>query len=398
MPMIRKPSVPFSASLRLPKVFGRMGSSSPLAKRRCQVHNAPLFGAGAQPGRMALHIAGRPLGEKYAAQERITLTRSLFTKIVPAFVLVTASLAAAAQTEPIGKRVPAINHNTWTSGTPLPTAVEFAMAAAVTGKIYVVGGVTDTAVLADNQVYNPIANTWSTAAALPLTTFDGGIAVVNGILYIFGGSQDGSTCTNAVWAYKPKTNTWSAKAAMQTARCSNYTAVEKNIIFVVGGAVPPSDRLNTVESYNPATNTWTEEAPLLVGKSETSVGLVGTTIVAADGYTASGDTGDNEGYSATANSWKSLASDPTARHEACTGSVGGKLYLAGGSNNSGTSLSLTESFSVTKNKWTTLASMPKAVTGAGNAVNKGVLYCFGGGDRNSQFQGNVFNYVQIYQP
>jgi hypothetical protein len=59
---------------------------------------------------------------------------------------------------------------------------------------------------------------------------------------------------------------------------------------------------------------------------------------------------------------------------------------------------VTESFNLSKNKWTTQASMPQAVTGTGSAVNKGLLYCFGGGDRNSQFQGNVFKYVQIYQP
>ena len=77
--------------------------------------------------------------------------------------------------------------------------------------------------------------------------------------------------------------------------------------------------------------------------------------------------------------------------------IGGKLYLAGGSYNGGTAMSVTESFSVAKNKWATLGAMPQAVTGAGNAVNKGLLYCFGGGDHNSQFQGNVYNYVQIYR-
>jgi N-acetylneuraminic acid mutarotase len=173
--------------------------------------------------------------------------------------------------------------------------------------------------------------------------------------------------------------------------------VKSNIIYVVGGT-DGVNRFNTVESYNPATNTWTTKAPLLLGKSEASVGLVGTTIVAADGYTSSMDTGDNEGYNSSTNGWSTLTSDPTPRHEACTGSTGTTLYLAGGSNNSGTSLSLTESFSVTSNKWTTLTSMPLAVTFPGSAIDTGLLYCFGGSDRNSQFQGKVYNYVQIYQP
>jgi len=44
----------------------------------------------------------------------------------------------------------------------------------------------------------------------------------------------------------------------------------------------------------PSTNTWTEEAPLLVGKSESTAGLLGSTIVSADGYSSSEDTGDND--------------------------------------------------------------------------------------------------------
>jgi len=175
-------------------------------------------------------------------------------------------------------------------------------------------------------------------------------------------------------------------------------AVVHNIIYLVGGNSEPTNRANTVESYNPATNTWTEEAPLLVGKSEPSVGLVGTTIVAAGGYSASEDTGDNEGYNVSSNSWTSLATEPTGTNSSCVGSAKGSLYLAGGSNSSGNAVDNTQSFKVSKNKWTTQASMPQAVVAPGSAVYKSVLYCFGGGSFGTQFEGSVYNNVQIYQP
>jgi N-acetylneuraminic acid mutarotase len=140
-----------------------------------------------------------------------------------------------------------------------------------------------------------------------------------------------------------------------------------------------------------------EEAPLIVGKSEPSVGLVGTTIMAADGFTASGDTGDNEGFNA--NSWKLRTPDPTGRNESCGGSINGLLYVAGGSHGGVTNnTNVNESFNLSKNKWATLAPIPKRVAAAGSAVNKGLLYCFGGGDSTVSFQGKVFNFVQIYHP
>lgn len=175
---------------------------------------------------------------------------------------------------------------------------------------------------------------------------------------------------------------------MPTAKGCSGAAVEKGIVYLIGGCGEnPYDRLTDVESYNPATDTWTEEAPLLVGKSQPSVGRVGTAIVAADGFTASGDTGDNEGYDVTTNSWTNLPRDPMPRNGACTGVIGGKLYVADGNNTS------TESFRLSKKTWNTLASMPQPATFAGGVVYDGLLYCFGGiwGD-------TTLNNVQIYQP
>lgn len=293
-------------------------------------------------------------------------------------------------------------HNSWRTGKAMPTAVWApAGAGVISGQIYVVGGYPGSGYsvpVADNQIYNPVTNTWSSGAALPTGTAQSVAAVVNNVLYVIGGSTNGTTYTNATWAFNPKTKTWSAKAAMPTARADAGIAVENNTIYVVGGYSTTGGRLNTVESYNPATDKWTTEAPLLVGKSEPSLGLVGTTIVAADGFTASGDTGDNEGYNASTNMWSSLKADPTARNGACTGSTGTQLYVAGGyvGGGQGTpAMTLTESFKVSNNTWTTLAPLPQATMFAGSVAYNGLLYCIGGSDALLE---NVLSNVQIYQP
>jgi N-acetylneuraminic acid mutarotase len=163
----------------------------------------------------------------------------------------------------------------------------------------------------------------------------------------------------------------------------------------MGGGLVNGSRANNVEKYDPATNTWTVLAPLLAGKSETSAGLLGKTIVAADGYTSSAETGDNEGYNVSTNTWSPLKPDPSPRNASCFGVVSGDLYVAGGydSNVSPNAISVTESFILTN--WTTLLSMPKATSFPASIVGNGLLHCFGG---ENSFSGSVLNNVQIYQP
>ncbi len=107
---------------------------------------------------------------------------------------------------PSHAQVPAVTHNTWSSGAAMPVALKWPFTGVISNQIYVVAGVTDSAVADNNQVYNPATNTWSMAASLPVATFDGASAVVGNILYVISGSQDGTFPTNAVWAFNPKTN------------------------------------------------------------------------------------------------------------------------------------------------------------------------------------------------
>jgi uncharacterized repeat protein (TIGR03803 family) len=290
-----------------------------------------------------------------------------------------------------------IVHNSWSSGAGLPTAVQFPVAAALNGKIYVVGGTTATSLVGDNQVYTPGSNTWTTAAAIPAPVYGAASAVVSGVLYVIGGyTTASSTASNLVQAYNPTTNIWTTKTNMPTARGSAAAVLDGGSIYVIGGN-GTTQRLNTVEKFNPATDTWTTEAPLLVGKSEPSAAMLGATIVAVDGYTAAQDTGDNEGYTVSTNKWKTLKADPTPRNASCYGTLSGALFIAGGGNN-GTPQSLTESFNATADSFTSQAAMPQAVIAPGSAVANGLLYCVGGSSSGVQLEGTVYNNLQIYQP
>ncbi|MGP0017678.1 MAG: Ig-like domain repeat protein [Candidatus Sulfotelmatobacter sp.] len=297
----------------------------------------------------------------------------------------------------VTQEVEAAGHDTWTSGAPVPKPVWASAVGLLNGEIYLVGGVNaDNTIIADTQIYNPATNTWRTGVPLP-TRLEGACgAVVNNVLYVMGGAVDGVLYdySSAVWAFDPNTNAWSAKSAMPTALHDAGVAVENDIIYLVGGNSPDNLRATTVQSYNPASDTWTEEAPLLVGRSEPSVGVIGTTIVAADGYASGGDT---EGYDATTNTWTTLKADPVPggsgwRSMACTGSIGTKLYIVGGYYGG----SLNESFTLPEDTWETLASMPQAAMETGSAVYNGRLYCLGG--TVAYWAEGAISNVQIYQP
>jgi len=295
-----------------------------------------------------------------------------------------------------------VTHNTWTSGTPLPTPVLSAASAVLKNEIYLIGGNTATEEVTDVQIYNPATKTWSSGVPYPVVVSGASAAVVKNVLYVFGGSAGGGVPSNAVWAFNPSSKTWTAMAAMPTARWLTAAVVENNMIYVIGGIISPSQFVPTVESYNPETNSWKEEAPLQGSKQGPAAGLQGSaktgyTIVAADGADQPGQiTGDTEGYNAAANTWSELASDPTARVVPCNGSIGSKFYDAGGYlNNAGNAATVNESFQLSKNKWTTLAPMPQGTMQGSSAVYKGQLYCIGG---LATYGGPPINNVQIYQP
>ena len=97
---------------------------------------------------------------------------------------------------------PAAVHNTWTTGAPMPTALQGPATGVIKGKVYVVGGATSSAEISINQIYNPKTNEWTTGASMPTARVVPAGAVVNNILYVIGGKLNGNQL-NVVEAYDP---------------------------------------------------------------------------------------------------------------------------------------------------------------------------------------------------
>ena len=289
--------------------------------------------------------------------------------------------------------------NTWSSGAAMPTPRFGSAFGVIKGSVYVVSGATSSAVVSNNEIYNPKTNKWTTRAPIPTARFVPASAVVNNILYVIGGSSNGSDALTVVEAYNPASNTWSTKAPMPQGTNSMYAVAAKNIIYVVGGYVPGQNRVATLYSYNPATDSWKQEASMKVGKSNPATGYLGG-VLAAGGLGNSGDVTDNESYATASNKWKTLAAIPTARAASCFGTIKGAFYVASGAGGGGgnSPVSVQEAYKAATKSWTTLASIPQAVIAPASAVASNKLYCFGGSNSGILFQGVPVANLQIYQP
>jgi N-acetylneuraminic acid mutarotase len=295
-----------------------------------------------------------------------------------------------------------VQHNTWSLGTHMPTPRMGAFTGVIGSKVYVIGGENNSTVLSVNEIYDTATNKWETTDGAPMPTprWVGASAVVNGILYAIGGENSNNSPLRSVEAYNPKINKWETLPKAPFAHDSMYATVEKGLIYIIGGY--NSQRLSAVWTYNPVNGEWKRVASLKVGKSLSSVGLLGSTIIAAGGLSNDGVTDDNEGYNATTNKWKTLDPMPTASEGACFEASKDLFYVAGGFGIGGPGdvLKVLEAYSLKANSWRTngLVPMKHPVVNAGSADVEGRLYCFGGSNNGNPFLGTIYNYVQIYQP
>lgn len=175
--------------------------------------------------------------------------------------------------------------DSWNALAPMPTKRGSPVAAAVDGKIYVIGGATmhegsDAAVIhparphravGTNEVYDPETDTWETLTPMPTARNHAAVGVVDGMIYVIGGRLGAAFITRAsntdiVEVYDPDTDQWGAlRAPMPTARSALAAGTHDGKIYVAGGEVQTPNMLGAFrafEAYDPASNSWSILPPI----------------------------------------------------------------------------------------------------------------------------------------
>lgn len=287
---------------------------------------------------------------------------------------------------------PESDRGVWRTAAPMPTKRTEVAAAALDGKIYVVGGfekpslgnVMSFAITRSVEVYDPTTDRWTSKAPLPVGLHHVGIGVVHGRLYVVGGySKSGLSVWNpvaTVYAYDPATDSWMERASMPTARGALSVTEHDGKVYAIGGYDRKGNNAQ-VEVYDPERNVWTTAAPLPTPRDHLAAATVAGKIYAIGGR-VNGDYSQNlavvEMYDPVIDRWARVADLPTARSGITAATVGDRIYVLGGEGATGT-FNENEAYDPARDTWESLAPMPTARHGLGSAVVQGRIYVISGG-------------------
>ena len=201
----------------------------------------------------------------------------------------------------------------WKALAPMPTRRGAANAAVVGVKIYVIGGAvaagTATSVHPASphkstgtvEEYDPASNTWRERAPMPLPRNHAVAAAVNGKIYVIGGRvggafiTSGSSNVDVVEEYDPARDAWGPpRAKMPSARSAMTSGVFGGRILVTGGEGQDAQRMWTfraLEAYDPAANAWSTLPSLPVPRHGLAGAVIGNRLHIVSGDVQSAGTG-----------------------------------------------------------------------------------------------------------
>ena len=281
---------------------------------------------------------------------------------------------------------------------------EFALAES-NGKIYVMGGYPPepgpNRTKSTVQIYDIASDRWSLGPQLPQPNNHGMAAAVNGKIYMIGGQttddQNGATAVNTVYELDPAGGAWVEKAKMPTARSGGVAVVHAGKIYVAGGRVP---RGNDFAVYDVAADKWEELPPLPSQRNHITGAAINGRIHIVGGRLGNGlsplKSDANEVYDPQTRTWTTAAPLLFGRSGMNGVMARGCFHVWGGESPSGMTPDH-DYYDPRTNKWSSLGNMPIPVHGVvGATFVDGLIWAVGGGIQIGGGSGTRHN--QVYRP
>jgi hypothetical protein len=299
----------------------------------------------------------------------------------------------------------------WNTVAPQPYNNSEAQGEVVGGKLYVFGGF-------DFQkscctptkrayVYNPAANNWTPVADLPFTpkgdTFGGvthaGVATDGTNIFIAGGytSDDAGTGqifgTRQVWRYNVGSNDYTRLPDLPVERAAGQLEyLDGKLHYIAGTNQARTEDVAdhyVLDVANDATS-WTTAAPLPNPRQHAASVVLGGKIYYLGGQ--KGHDGalvpqnDVHVYDPTTDTWADGVDLPKPINHAASSTfvMDGRILVAGGQTNNGTSIADVTAFDPKTGAWTSLTPLPNARNSAvANAIAGNIYFTTGSGTRET---------------
>ncbi|MCB0059733.1 MAG: putative Ig domain-containing protein, partial [Caldilineaceae bacterium] len=184
----------------------------------------------------------------------------------------------------------------WVPRASMPTARVAPAASSIDGRLYVVGGygrvsLTGIEAFRSLEVYDPIGDTWADKSLMPTARAYADAGVIDGKLYVVGGLSESRVPLGTLEVYDPQTDSWATLATMPTARMGPAVSTIDGRLYVVGGSTASSlatlEVYDTVEVYDPATNTWATLPPMPTPRYGSGTGIIDGRMHVVGGFTTS---------------------------------------------------------------------------------------------------------------
>ncbi|KAK3377597.1 kelch domain-containing protein [Podospora didyma] len=288
----------------------------------------------------------------------------------------------------------------WKTLAPVPAGAihEHSTVALSTTQLAIIGGVLQTGGVIDSvYIYDIPKDSWQKVASLPVTINHANAAAVDGKIYVLGGMTGASWAgTPKCWAYDPPSNKWTSIASMTTseARGSAVAGVYNRTIWLASGKTGSGgESVATVSAYDVITGQWLTSIPekakrIPGGRDHGGGGVIGTKF-----YQIAGSLGPISNRTDTvfvldledlAKGWITAKGRmPTPRRGFATAVVGKKFYTFGGEGNPSPEskgvFKEVEVYDTETDTWASLAPMNIPRHGSSAAAVGGRIYIPGGG-------------------
>lgn len=211
--------------------------------------------------------------------------------------------------------------NRWTRIPDMPRARAAFVAVALGTKIYCAAGIEQAEGVSNTIViYDTVAKRWSSGARMRFRREHVAAAALAGRVHVIGGRAGANNAFHE--SYDPASDRWTTLAPMPTPRGGNSAAAIDGKLLVFGGeAFGPSRVFKETEEYDPTTNTWRALRDMRVPVHGIQAVLLGDEIFVPGG-------GVVAGYSTT-DEVSSFRYDPTGalRFGSSTASCRGSVRL-----------------------------------------------------------------------